>query len=91
MNSNILPTGSDSAESLSQACTRVMSEAHDWKRIMSLEADATRIMADDEPLLLLHEGEEVGGGRGRSVEGIRRRGDIYKVGLGGRRVGVGAF
>ena len=41
MNSNISPNGSDSAESLSLAVTRIMSEAQDWKRIVSLEADAT--------------------------------------------------
>ena len=40
MNSNISPTGSDPVESLSQAFDRVMREAQDWKRIMSLEADA---------------------------------------------------
>ena len=40
MNSNISPTGSDPVESLSQAVNRVMREAQDWKRIMSLEANA---------------------------------------------------
>ena len=41
MNSNISPNGSDSAESLLQSYTRIMSEVQDWKRIMSLKADAT--------------------------------------------------
>ena len=41
MNSNISPNGSVSAESLSSAFTRIMREARDWKRIMSLEADTT--------------------------------------------------